>query len=356
MAHIYDILYDKYIGDKSVSINWNNIEQLDKNNLIDYNNLATVDDTIKTHCIDKVAVIKLNGGLGTTLGCNGPKSLMNIHNNYNFMDIIINQSKLHNAPLILMNSFYTHSQINIYLANNNITDVTSFVQNKYPRILKQNKLPLDMDPNNMDYFYPPGHGDLFVCLQESGILDELEKKQIKYIFVSNSDNLGATVDYNILYDIISNNLDCAVELTRKNPMDIKGGTLVKYNDKHIMVELSQCPVGCNKNSINSFEYFNTNNMWIKISAIRELLRKDYMDDIDIVENNKRLKDGRDCVQLEYTIGSFVKFFDNIKCYIVGRDRFIPVKDQKDYDYVRSTQNYTLNKDNWVLKKNEITSL
>lgn len=37
---------------------------------------------------------------------------------------------------------------------------------------------------------PPGHGDLYAALYGSGRLDELLKKGVKYMFVSNSDNLG----------------------------------------------------------------------------------------------------------------------------------------------------------------------
>ena len=45
---------------------------------------------------------------------------------------------------------------------------------------------------------PPGHGDIYPSLLGSGFLDRLIKSGIKYLFVSNSDNLGATLDVDLL--------------------------------------------------------------------------------------------------------------------------------------------------------------
>lgn len=45
---------------------------------------------------------------------------------------------------------------------------------------------------------PPGHGDVYPSLLGSGFLDRLLSKGIKYLFVSNSDNLGATLDVDLL--------------------------------------------------------------------------------------------------------------------------------------------------------------
>jgi UTP--glucose-1-phosphate uridylyltransferase len=42
-------------------------------------------------------------------------------------------------------------------------------------------------------WYPPGHGDLFNALQRSGVLDRLLSEGKQYLFVSNSDNLGAVL-------------------------------------------------------------------------------------------------------------------------------------------------------------------
>ena len=48
------------------------------------------------------------------------------------------------------------------------------------------------------YRCPPGHGDIYPSLLGSNFLDSLLKEGIKYLFVSNSDNLGATLDLDLL--------------------------------------------------------------------------------------------------------------------------------------------------------------
>lgn len=46
-------------------------------------------------------------------------------------------------------------------------------------------------------WYPPGHGDVFPSLDNSGKLDELLAQGKEYVFIANSDNLGAIVDLSI---------------------------------------------------------------------------------------------------------------------------------------------------------------
>lgn len=75
--------------------------------------------------LDRLVVIRLNGGLGTTMGCSGPKSFIEVKEGMSFLDIAVRQHKVgfqtasshfqqtfnerHKAlvPLYLMNSFYT---------------------------------------------------------------------------------------------------------------------------------------------------------------------------------------------------------------------------------------------------------
>jgi hypothetical protein len=50
----------------------------------------------------------------------------------------------------------------------------------------------------------------------------------EYLFISNVDNLGATVDLNLLYHLVDQDIDfctCAVDLTRA---DSDGGVVVNY--------------------------------------------------------------------------------------------------------------------------------
>src|SRR3954454_16852026 len=63
--------------------------------------------------LDRAVVIKLNGGLGTSMGMTGPKSLLEVKEGHSFLDIVVRQTlalrRRHGAglPLVLMNSFST---------------------------------------------------------------------------------------------------------------------------------------------------------------------------------------------------------------------------------------------------------
>ncbi|KAI4984585.1 hypothetical protein ZWY2020_017215 [Hordeum vulgare] len=73
---------------------------------------------------------------------------------------------------------------------------------------------------------PPSHGDVFPSLNNSGKLDTLLSQGKEYVFVVNSDNLGATVDIKILNHLIHNQNEYCMEVTAKTLADVKGGTLI----------------------------------------------------------------------------------------------------------------------------------
>ena len=70
--------------------------------------------------------------------------------------------------------------------------ITTFNQSRYPRIYKETLLPCPRTAeDDKKHWYPPGHGDLYNALLHSGVLDQLIAEGKEYLFVSNSDNLGA---------------------------------------------------------------------------------------------------------------------------------------------------------------------
>lgn len=60
---------------------------------------------------------------------------------------------------------------------------------------------------------PPGHGDIYPSLLGSGMLDSLRAEGVKYLFVSNSDNLGATLSLNLLTYFASSGKDFLMEVS-----------------------------------------------------------------------------------------------------------------------------------------------
>jgi UDP-N-acetylglucosamine pyrophosphorylase len=69
---------------------------------------------------------------------------------------------------------------------------------KVPKIDAATGLPGAWPTNKDNEWCPPGHGDLYAALEGSGTLDRLLAQGVKYMFVSNSDNLGATMDLDLL--------------------------------------------------------------------------------------------------------------------------------------------------------------
>lgn len=74
---------------------------------------------------------------------------------------------------------------------------------------------------------PPGHGDIYPALVGSGVLDKLRGAGIKYVFVSNSDNLGATLDLKLLQHFASTEAPFIMEVAQRTASDKKGGHLCR---------------------------------------------------------------------------------------------------------------------------------
>ncbi|KRZ62452.1 UTP--glucose-1-phosphate uridylyltransferase, partial [Trichinella nativa] len=154
--------------------------------------------------LSKMVIVKLNGGLGTTMGCKGPKSLIPVRHDLTFLDLTMQQIEHLNLthdvdiPLVLMNSFNTDQDTKRALRKyrNVKVCVYSFNQSCYPRINKETLMPISSSLRNMDgeSWYPPGHGDFYQAFYNSGLLDKFVQSGKEYCFVSNIDNLGATLD------------------------------------------------------------------------------------------------------------------------------------------------------------------
>ncbi|PHT99828.1 UTP--glucose-1-phosphate uridylyltransferase [Capsicum chinense] len=291
------------------------------------------------------------------MGCTGPKSVIEVRNGLTFLDLIVKQIEALNAkfgcsvPLLLMNSFNTHDdtlKIVEKYANSNI-DIHTFNQSQYPRLVTEDFTPLPCKGNSgKDGWYPPGHGDVFPSLMNSGKLDALLAKGKEYVFVANSDNLGAIVDLKILNHLILNKNEYCMEVTPKTLADVKGGTLISYEGKVQLLEIAQVPdeyVNEFK-SIEKFKIFNTNNLWVNLSAIKRLVEADALK-MEIIPNPKEV-DGVKVLQLETAAGAAIKFFDRAIGANVPRSRFLPVKATSDLLLVQSDL-YTLTGEGYVIR-------
>ncbi|OAA73236.1 UTP-glucose-1-phosphate uridylyltransferase [Cordyceps fumosorosea ARSEF 2679] len=348
-------LFRRYLNDKAKgnAVDWDRIRPPAAGQVVDYEDLANSESV---QFLNKLAVLKLNGGLGTSMGCVGPKSVIEVRDGMSFLDLSVRQIEYLNrtydvnVPFILMNSFNTNDDtaaiIKKYEGHN--VDILTFNQSRYPRIYKDSQLPVPSNYNSsISEWYPPGHGDVFESLYNSGILDKLLERGIEIIFLSNVDNLGAVVDLRILQHMMETKAEYIMELTNKTKADVKGGTIIDYEGSVRLLEIAQVPkehVNDFK-SIKKFRYFNTNNIWLNLRAIKRVVENDELE-MEIIPNAKTIpgdKKGESDIsimQLETAVGAAIRHFNNAHGVNVPRRRFLPVKTCSDLMLVKSDL-YTL---------------
>lgn len=329
-------LFERYLKTRNEKIVWEDIKS-PKDKIIQYDDIAEPTGDPK-ELVKKLAILKLNGGLGTTMGCVGPKSAITVRDGKNFIDLVVKQvrhlsSKYKvDVPLILMNSFSTESMTDKIIFR--YDGIKKFSQSKFPRLSSETLLPVSPEHGDKG-MYPPGHGDLFYSLMKSGMMDELLEEGIEYLFVSNIDNLASTVDMKLLEYFANENLEFLMEVTNKTRADIKGGTLIEYNGALRLLEIAQVPSSKKSEftSVRKFKIFNTNSVWINLRAMKKRLESGPLD-LDIIENKKTLGD-ETVIQLETAIGSAIKYFPHSCGVVVPRSRFLPVKTCSDLFLVES---------------------
>lgn len=352
-------LYQSYLMStvRGENLEWDHVQTPTPNEVADYESISAGHDDFSRNTareyLSKLAVLKLNGGLGTSMGCVGPKSVIEVRDGKSFLDLMVRQIEYlnrtfeANVPFILMNSFNTDEDtetiIEKYKGHN--VDIRTFNQSRFPRISKDTLLPIpESAADNADAWYPPGHGDLFESLYRSGILDELIASGKEILFVSNGDNLGATVDLEILKHILDTKSEYIMELTNKTRADVKGGTLINYNGNVQLLEIAQVPSEHVEEfkSIKKFKYFNTNNLWLNLRAMKRVVDSQELK-MQIIPNPKAVKKGGvevQVLQLETAVGAAIQYFKNARGINVPRSRFLPVKTCSDLLLVKSDL-YTL---------------
>lgn len=292
--------------------------------------------------LSEVAVVKLNGGLGTSMGLTGPKGLLEVKDGRDFYQILHSQVQVFRAksgfqpPLIFMNSFNTEAETEERLRGLGFEQGLpwGFRQSQVPKIKPDGTLP---EVESEYAWCPPGHGDIYASLLDAGLKERLLEAGIRYLFVSNIDNLGAVLDSRPLGYMRENGLAFLMEVTRRGENDRKGGHLA-YDSRGrlILREVAQCPDQDMDRfqDIERHRFFNTNNLWIDLSQISESWT-----DLPLIVNRKPVKphqpDSQRVVQLEQAMGAAIGVVKNTGALEVGRDRFLPVKTTNDLLLIRS---------------------
>ncbi|MDD2389772.1 MAG: UTP--glucose-1-phosphate uridylyltransferase [Desulfobacterales bacterium] len=299
-------------------------------------------------------MLVLNGGLGTSMGLTRAKSLLKIKNGYSFLEIITKQAEADHVKLAFMNSFSTHDDTMAALKAIHPEEFPLlFMQHKFPKILQDNLSPALCPKNPSLEWNPPGHGDIYTAMVTSGILDFLLSQGITYAFISNSDNLGATMDTSLLGYFAEKQLPFMMEVAERTPADAKGGHLARHrNGRLLLRESAQCPdeeIEAFKN-ICRYRFFNTNNIWINLQFLKQLTQTRQTIELPMIVNPKTI-DPRDMnspkvFQIETAMGSAISLFEGSIAVKVPRSRFFPVKKCDDLLTVRSdcfqlTENFQL---------------
>jgi UTP--glucose-1-phosphate uridylyltransferase len=310
---------------------------------------GSVDDRL----LDRVVVVKLNGGLGTSMGLERAKSLIEVRPGATFLDLMARQilelrrRTGHRVPLLLMNSFRTADDTQSALAARPELErddlPIGFLQHMVPKILADEKLPVAWPADPELEWCPPGHGDLFTALATGGLLDRLIAGGFEIAFASNSDNLGAVLDPRLLGFMVESGTDFVMEVADRTSADRKGGHLCRLDDGRLALrEAAQCPPDelDQFRDVGLYRFFNTNNIWFSLPALAALLERHRgVLPLETIVNHKHV-DPRDLgsarvVQLETAMGAAISLFDRAAAVRVPRQRFSPVKNTDDLLAVRS---------------------
>ncbi|MEN5075632.1 UTP--glucose-1-phosphate uridylyltransferase [Isoptericola cucumis] len=309
--------------------------------------------------LSRTAIIKLNGGLGTSMGMDRAKSLLTVRRtaegeDLSFLDVIVKQVQAARAatgaplPLLLMNSFRTQDDSLAALARHDGVGVDGlpldFLQNREPKLRADTLEPVEWPADPSLEWCPPGHGDLYPALHASGVVRALLDAGFRYASVSNSDNLGAAPDGEIAAWFAASGAPYAAEMCRKSPADVKGGQLVvrKADGRIMQRETAQTHPDDMDAALDASRhpYFHTNNLWFDLEALAaELDRTGGVLELPLIRNDKTV-DPTDAsstpvVQIESAMGAAVAVFEGATAIEVGRERFLPVKKTSDLLLMRS---------------------
>ena len=255
----------------------------------------------------QTALIKLNGGLATSMGLQEPKSLIEVHDGHTFLDVIVGQSKALRArygvqlPLILMDSDATREPTLAALesmggVDNDGVDA-DFLQSMIPKLDASTLAPAACPQAPALEWCPPGHGDVYGALRRSGMLAALRERGIRYAMISNADNLGAQLDPRIVGHMAAHEIPFLMEVVQGTEADRKGGHVARRRSDGQLVlrETAQTPPEDEESfrDYRRWRYYNTNTLWVDLDVLaRRLEERDGVLSLPLIVNRKTV-DPRD---------------------------------------------------------------
>ena len=317
-------------------------------------NDVTVAESQAREALSATVMIKLNGGLGTSMGMEQAKSLLPVRDGRTFLDLIVAQVRAARSayevklPLIFMNSFRTRNDTLAALGRYDNLAVDGldldFLQSQEPKLRADDLTPVEWPADPSLEWCPPGHGDLYTSLTTSGVLDRLLELGYRYASVSNSDNLGAAPNATIAGWFAASGAPYAAEVCRRSAADRKGGHLaVRKADRQLILRDTAQTA---KEEMTYFTdehrhpYFHTNNLWFDLTALaRTLAERNSVLGLPMIKNVKTVdpsdSSSPEVIQIESAMGAAIEVFPGATAIGVGRERFLPVKTTNDLLVLRS---------------------
>jgi UTP--glucose-1-phosphate uridylyltransferase/phosphoglucomutase len=290
------------------------------------------------------------------MGLAKAKALLEVKPGASFLDLIARQVKHlrsetgSHVRFILMNSFSTAADTRDFLKSRGHGDLvdepdSELLQNKSPKLDAKTLAPIAWPADPDLEWCPPGHGDVYPSLAGSGLLDRLLAAGVDTLFVSNADNLGATLDTALLAHFVKSGAPFLMEVAPRTDADKKGGHLARRaSDGRLLLRES---AQCRSEDKAAFEdvakhaFFNTNNLWVNLPALKAALDASGVGALRLpLIKNAKTVDPRDAsspavYQLETAMGSAIELFDGAAAVVVPRTRFAPVKTTSDLFVLRS---------------------
>ena len=273
------------------------IEPLDMDALAD----VEVSDEDAVAALGRTVVVKLNGGLGTSMGLAAAKTLLEVRDGLTFLDVIARQvlalRERHDVrlPLLFMDSFRTRDDTLEALARYaDLPDADlplDFLQNKEPKLLAEDLTPVSWPDDPTLEWCPPGHGDLYTALRGTGLLDAMIEAGFTQVFVSNSDNLGAVPDPRVAGWFAASGAPFAIEAVRRTPSDRKGGHFARRtSDGRIVLRETAQTADEDKEALADLDrhrFTSTNNLWFDLAAMKQALdERDGILGLAMIRNTK----------------------------------------------------------------------
>jgi UTP--glucose-1-phosphate uridylyltransferase len=281
-----------------------------------------------------VAMAVLNGGMATRFG-GVVKGIVEAFDGRSFLEWkLIDAERTAAAlggrvPCVIMDSFATERATRGHLATArkrepSLSEPIRFSQFVSLRLNQDGSLFLEDD--GRPSLYAPGHGDFPIALRRSGTLRLLRAQGIRYVMLSNVDNLGARVDPAVVGAHVLNARPITVEVAPKAAGDA-GGAPARVDGRMMLVEGFRFPQDFDQDSI---PVFNTNSFIFDLDALDQEFALTWF----YVEKSI---DGRAAVQLERLVNELTSFLPSTFLTVPRagpHGRFFPVKAPEDLEAAR----------------------